>query len=149
MNGGEAAAITESIAPNARHALGDGDGGEAAATPESFVSNTRQALGEGDGGESAATIESIASNARHALGDGDGGEDDATIESTVPNARHTIGLAVIGDSRGDGDCSAVFVVVTIINSSIRHRHCQVGRGGDRVIDTAHLKVMGICREAAQ
>ena len=46
-NRGEAAAIIESIASNARHALGDGDGGEAAATTEGIISNARHALGDG------------------------------------------------------------------------------------------------------
>ena len=64
-----------------------------------------------NGGEAAATKESRASNARHALGDGDGGEAAAILESISSNARHTIGLVIIGDCRGDSNCSAVFVGV--------------------------------------
>ena len=40
---------------NTRHTLGDGDGGEAAAIFESIPFNARHTLGDGDGGEAAAT----------------------------------------------------------------------------------------------
>ena len=55
MHCGEAGAIFESIASNARQLrfLGDGDGGEAAAITESLVSNARHAIAHalvGDGG---------------------------------------------------------------------------------------------------
>lgn len=42
----QAAAILESIVPNARHALGYGDGDEAAATIESRACNARYTLGD-------------------------------------------------------------------------------------------------------
>ena len=113
-----------------------------------MASNARHALGEGDGGQAAAIRESILSDARHALGNGDGGQAAATLESFFSNARHSIGLAIIGDGGGDGDCSSVFVGVTITRtSSIRHR--QVGIGGNVVVNTTHIEVFGTRREAAQ
>ena len=72
------------------------------------------------------------------------------MESIVSNARDTISLTVLSDGSGDGDCSSVFVGVRVaIISSISHRHCQIRRGGDVVVDATHHKVVGICREAAQ
>ena len=84
---------------------------EAAAIIESLVSNACHTLGDGDGFEATAIIESLVSNACHTLGDGDGGQAAAIPESPFSNACHAIGLAIIGDRRGDSDCSAVFVIV--------------------------------------
>ena len=123
-----------------------GDGSEGIAPRECRLSYNRYTLGEGDGGEVVAIVECTASNARHALGEGDGSEAAAIIESMGSNARHAIRLVIKGNDRGNGDCVGVAVTVS---SSIRHRYRQVGRGGDIVVDTVHLKVVGTCREAAQ
>ena len=171
---GEAAATRESIVSNARHALGDNgsgascnkgitvrfyngiapttrvidcvflsysNGGKAAAIRESPVSNTRHAFGYVDGGEAPATIESIVSNARHALGDGDGGEAAAIIESSLSNARHTI-LHTPTHGGGNGDRTRVFSI------PVCHLQSQVRGGGNIVVDTIHLKVVGAYRKAA-
>lgn len=49
------------------------------------------------------------SNAHHTSGDGDGGKAVTILESIVFYAPHAIGITIVGNCRGNSDCSAVFV----------------------------------------
>lgn len=125
-------------------------GFEATTTIENPVSYVRHTLGDGDRGQTAAAIESIVANVRRTFRDGDRDETAAIPESRLSNARHTIRNTIIGDGRGDGDCSAVFIIIAIsIFSLKRYSYRQVGIRSDVVVDTIHLKIVGICREAVQ
>lgn len=108
-----------------------------------MVFNARHTLRDIDGGKLFAISKSIVSNASYTLGKDDGGEIGAIIESIVFNTRHTICLSIISDSRGNDDCSAVGVRAS------RHRHRQVGRVGNLIVDPIYLKIVGTCRKAAQ
>ena len=59
----------ESRAPYVLHAVGNRDGGQAAAIIESMVSYALYAVTNCDGGQTATIPESMVSYARHAVGD--------------------------------------------------------------------------------
>ena len=68
-DGGQAAAVIESISADGCHAVGDGDGGQAAAIRESILADGCHAVGDGDGGQAAAIRESILADGCHAVRD--------------------------------------------------------------------------------
>jgi hypothetical protein len=83
--------MIESIASNARDAVGDGDGIQGRTIIESKTAYACHAVGDVERSEAGAALEGTPFNSCHTTGDSDGGKTRATREGGIVNARHAAG----------------------------------------------------------
>ena len=124
--------------------------GNTAAIIESSVININDTFGDNNGSKTATFTESVTFNTRNTLRYSNNGKISATLKSRVSNTCHTIHIAIIVNSRGNFNSPTIFILIVIIKESFTSNlHRKVCRGGNVVVDSIYLKVVGTCREATQ
>ena len=151
----QAAAVSESIIPNAGDAGRNRDARQAGAAVESIIPNAGHAVRDRDARQAGAAVESMIPNAGHAVRDRDTLQAGAAVENAAASAGHAgrdrnagqAGAAVERVTADDGDAvrngdagqagAALESIIPNAGHAVRNRDaCQIGAAVESVLANA-------------